>query len=192
MVGVWSIESSTHTYTCTCICCVCTTHTCLLKTRISWYCDFSWWSISSTSRDIACPAHKSFISVNQPFMFLSILQHKECMCINAPWPCRLRHYFRDEISTLVYTPSSLCNKNQALLAIYIKMLAHSHFMHWPPPTGCTNVASIVWQCLVVTYSLCSQIVQLVWTTLLFSPGVQLTLKNWKQKTPLCQWTNPKF
>ena len=62
MILIWSVDS---------------TRTHLLKTRISWYRDFSWWSISSTCRDMACPAHKSFISVNKPFMSLSILQHKE-------------------------------------------------------------------------------------------------------------------
>ena len=110
-------------------------HTYLLKTRISWYCDFSWCSISSTSRDIACPAHKSFISVNQPFMFLSILQHKE---INICSKCtRLRHYVQDEISTLygkVYT-LFLVSLQNSLLAKYIKMLGHNHliyntYTHW--------------------------------------------------------------
>ena len=71
MILIWSVES---------------THTHLLKTRISWYRDFSWWSISSTCRDIACPAHKSFISVNQPFMSLSILQHEEINIVTYAAP----------------------------------------------------------------------------------------------------------
>ena len=82
MIPIWSVESSTHTYihthmhthTHTHTHTHAHTHTYVLKTRISWYCDFSWWSISSTCRAIACPGHISFISMNQPFMYLSILQ----------------------------------------------------------------------------------------------------------------------
>ena len=53
------------------------THEHLLKTRISRYHDFSWWSTSSTCMALACPGHISFISVNHPLKCLSILQHKE-------------------------------------------------------------------------------------------------------------------
>ena len=114
MFLIWSVES-TRTY--------------LLKTRISWYRDFSWWSISSTCRDIACPAHKSFISVNQPFMSLSILQHKDCTCntcCTGPWMLPLRCNYH---TIYLYTSFSLCNKDHALLAKDIKMLAHNHLIH---------------------------------------------------------------
>ena len=40
----------------------------LLKIRISWYVDFSWWRTSSTSKERLCPGHRELISENHPFL----------------------------------------------------------------------------------------------------------------------------
>ena len=69
----------------------------------------------------------------------------------------------------------------------IKTLAHhTTLFTQPPPTGCTSMASTLCHAWLL-HTVCMA----NWFESPFSvhlAGVSLPLKNWKWKTPLCQWT----